>query len=350
MKIGILQEGEYTGSTVEERYHEIIEEMVLADKMGFSVFGSSEQHFEPPKFSIPAPEVLYAAIAMRTERIKLRPMGIVALSWNNPILVAERLAALDILSRGRAELCTARSNNAKTLRMFGVDPSKTRDIWTESMDALEAIFANPEAAEYHGEHWDFPQTSVVPTMVGSRYPAISVAASSVESHGLAAKRGIGAISWENYFGFDYLQECFDAYQKAIPETTAQPGRLNNYLGVYVGTAFCAPTTEEAREVAGEQALEYFRVTLDMYRKIAQNPGYEYMSHIDTMLDKGDDLDWLCESTSSVMIGTPDDYIRRLKDLEARGVDEVLLRIDTFGHKKHMECIELIGREVIPAVS
>ncbi|MFC7766534.1 hypothetical protein [Leucobacter soli] len=65
MKIGLLQEGDLTGTDQATRYHDLVEEVKLADRLGFSTWGTSEQHFSPPRFSVAAPEVLYAAIAPR---------------------------------------------------------------------------------------------------------------------------------------------------------------------------------------------------------------------------------------------------------------------------------------------
>ncbi|WP_197375600.1 LLM class flavin-dependent oxidoreductase [Mycolicibacterium baixiangningiae] len=348
MKWSIIQEADRSSSTNEERYHEVIEEISLADKVGFHAYGTSEQHFFAPKFTVSAPEVLYAAIAMRTERIILRPMIAVPMTWHHPILIAERLAAVDILSRGRVELATGRGNNLNTLKVFGIDPSETRAIYAEAMDALENIFSHPSEAEHHGKYWDFSKTEVIPQLIGARYPKMSMAAASVESHVLAGERGYGVISFENYFGFDFLQECIDAYRKTSAETTVAADKTNEFVGLCVGTAFCASTTEKARELSGPEALDYFQTTLDVYRPMASQPGYAYMDRINTLLDKSDDLDWLCENTSVVMVGTPDDYIRRAEKLEAMGVEEIVLRIDGLPHEHIMESLELIGREVIPA--
>ena len=64
MKVGLLQEGEVLpGRSYAERYHEMIREVALADRMGFHCWGTSEQHFSPPRFTVSAPEVLYAAVA-----------------------------------------------------------------------------------------------------------------------------------------------------------------------------------------------------------------------------------------------------------------------------------------------
>lgn len=352
MKIGLLQEGDSTGTSPQVRYHEIIEEVALADKLGFSTWGTSEQHFNPPGWTVSAPEVLYAAVAMRTERIILRPMSIVLLTWNHPIQIAERYASLDIISKGRAELCLARSNSVETMKIFGVDPSKTREIFAENLEILEKIFTDP-VVEHQGNYWQFPQIQVTPTCVDNKFPKLSSAATSVVSHENMGKSGYGVISFDSYFGWDYTDECLAAYKTGWENRNHASPNQNNTFGVYVATAFCAPTLAEAAEVADEQALAYFDEVIRVNTSLANSPGYEYMGHIENfkaVREGGKASDWLKESTASVMIGTPDDYITRLKDLEARGVDEVLLRIDGFGHDKIMKTIELIGKEVIPSVS
>jgi alkanesulfonate monooxygenase SsuD/methylene tetrahydromethanopterin reductase-like flavin-dependent oxidoreductase (luciferase family) len=349
MRVGLLQEGDLTGTTAAERYHQLIDEVALADRLGFSTWGTSEQHFSPPSFSIAAPEVLYAAIAMRTERITLRTMASVMLKWNHPILVAERLATLDIVSKGRAEVCTARSNNLTTLAAFGVDPSETRDQWEDGMDALmKAMTA--EKLEHDGPIWKIPSVEVVPKPYTKPHPAVSVAASSVQSHSNAGVRGIGSITFDNYFGFDYLQECLDAYRTAFDETDHSSVLApNDYRGLYVATAYCAEDRDDARRVARDIAMEYFKFILNLYIPLSKNPGYTYLDTLEQLIEHQEDLDWLCEYTPSVMIGTPDDFVERIKRVEAMGIDEVLLRIDGVGHDNIKKSLELIGHEVIPAV-
>lgn len=349
MRVGLLQEGDLTGTTAAERYHQLIDEVALADRLGFSTWGTSEQHFSPPSFSIAAPEVLYAAIAMRTERITLRTMASVMLKWNHPILVAERLATLDIVSKGRAEVCTARSNNLTTLAAFGVDPAETREQWEDGMDVLlKAMTA--EKLEHDGPIWQIPSVEVVPKPYTKPHPAVSVAASSVQSHANAGVRGIGSITFDNYFGFDYLQECLDAYRTSFDQTDHSAVLApNDYRGLYVATAYCAEDRDQARAVARDIAMEYFRFILDLYIPLSKNPGYTYLDTLEQLIEHQDDLDWLCEYTPSVMIGTPDDFIERIRRVEEMGVDEVLLRIDGVGHDNIKKSLELIGHEVIPAV-
>jgi alkanesulfonate monooxygenase SsuD/methylene tetrahydromethanopterin reductase-like flavin-dependent oxidoreductase (luciferase family) len=350
MKIGLLQEGEImTGVSVAQRYEEMIAEAALADKLGFYSWGTSEQHFSPPRFTVSAPEVLYAAVARETSRIKLRIMCAVLLKWNHPILVAERISTLDIVSKGRAELATARSNNLTTLEAFGVDPSETRAQWEDSMAALiKALSA--DVLEHDGPIWKIPPREVVPKPLQKPHMPISVAASSVDSHRMAGERGLGVLTFENYFGFDYLQQCIDAYRTGLGLGKSIAPRRTESCGLYVATAFCAETREQATKVARDVALGYFNFILDLYVPLGKRSSYQYLEKgMQTMLDHIGDLEYLLTDTPSVMIGTPDDFITRIKELKQRGIDEVLLRIDGVPHVEIMRSLELIGKAVIPAV-
>lgn len=350
MKIGLLQEGEPApGVSIAQRYEEMIREVTLADGLGFSAWGTSEQHFSPPRFTVAAPEVLYAAIARHTKNIKLRIMCAVLLSWNHPILVAERLATLDIVSGGRAEIGTARSNNLSTLEAFGVDPSMTRAQWEDSLDILVKAMSD-ETLEHHGPIWNIPPRTIVPKPIQAPHPPIFVAASSVDTHRNAGERGIGVLTFENYFGFDYLQECLNAYREGLAAGTQATRRRVEHAGLYVATAFCAPTRKEAIEVTREVALGYFKFILDLYVPLGKRQSYQYLdAKMSRLLAHENDIDFLIRETPSVMIGTPDDFVARIRELKERGVDEVLLRIDGIPHEDIMRSIELIGADVIPNV-
>jgi len=350
MLVGLLQEGEVrAGVSYSQRYHEMVDEVVLADSVGFSTWGTSEQHFSPPRFTVSAPEVLYAGVATLTEQIKLRIMAAVMLRWNHPILVAERLATLDILSNGRAEICTARSNNLYTLEAFGVDPAETTAQWDDGMAVLVKALSQ-DVIEHDGPVWKIPSRPIVPRPVTEPHPPISVAASSVKTHHKAGSLGIGAICFENYFGFDYLQDCIDGYREGLAEGTSLAPQRNDYMGLYVATAFCAETREESERIAREVALGYFQFILDLYIPLGKEQSYNYLDgRIDRLEANAGNLDFLVHETPSVMIGTPDDFIERLRLLEEMGVDEVLMRVDGVAHEDIMRSFELIGHEVIPAV-
>lgn len=170
-------------------------------------------------------------------------------------------------------------------------------------------------------------------------------------HYLAGQRGIGVLTFENYFGFDYLQECIDAYRKGLAEGGCMGRVRNEFLGLYVATAFCAPTQEEAVRIAKDVVLGYFKFILDLYIPLGKRQSYQYLdAKMQRLLDHENDMDYLLTQTPSVMVGTPADFIARIGDLKARGVDEVLLRVDGVAHEEIMKSIDLIGKEVIPHVT
>jgi alkanesulfonate monooxygenase SsuD/methylene tetrahydromethanopterin reductase-like flavin-dependent oxidoreductase (luciferase family) len=349
VRISILQEGEFLpGEGPADRYEQMIEEVALADQLGFHAWGTSEQHFSPPRFAVAAPEVLYAAIARHTSRIKLRVMCEVMLSWNHPILVAERLATLDIVSKGRAELATARSNNMTTLNAFGVKPQDTRAQWEDGMDVLVKAFRD-DFVEHDGPVWKIGRCQIIPRCLQKPHPPISVAATSLETHTNAGQLGIGVLTFESYFGFNYLQQCIDAYRVGLAKGHSMFPRRTELTGIYIATAYCAPTRQDAIDTAGGAAMGYFKFNRFLYSELAKKKGYEYLDpNVKGVLDRGEDpFDFLLHDTPSIMLGTPDFFIERLKLLEKMGIEEVLLRVEGVRHKDIMRSLELIGREVIP---
>ena len=202
------------GLSYSARYHEIIKEAVFAEEMGFDFWGTSEQHFVPSAYAVSAPETLYGAVAALTSRITIRHMSVVMLRYNHPIRIAERVATLDILSKGRLELGTARSNNIEYLKAFGVDPVTTREEYRETVEVVvRALMESP--FEYHGKFYDFGPTSIVPRLHGPKCPPMYVSATSIETHRSSGELGIGSMTHDNWFGWDYMKQCVSAHQEGL---------------------------------------------------------------------------------------------------------------------------------------
>src|SRR5438874_12228844 len=110
-------------------YHEALEQIALADRLGFDTVWAVEHHFLTEFAHSSAPEVFLAAVAQRTKRIRIGH-GVVLLPdrFNHPIRVAERVATLDLLSDGRVEFGTGRSSQFEQAG-FEVDADRSRDMW-----------------------------------------------------------------------------------------------------------------------------------------------------------------------------------------------------------------------------
>src|SRR5207249_6729393 len=111
--------------------HEALEQIELADRLGFDTVWAVEHHFLQEFAHCSAPEVFLAAAAQRTKRIRIGH-GVVLLPhrFNHPIRIAERVAALDIVSAGRVEFGTGRSSQYEQAG-FEVDTEQSRDMWQE---------------------------------------------------------------------------------------------------------------------------------------------------------------------------------------------------------------------------
>lgn len=346
----VTEAGLVKGQPYSTRLHEVVAEAVFAERMGFDVFGVSEQHFVKTAYTVSAPEVLLGAVAQATSSIKLRHMSVVALKFNHAIRIAERLATLDILSKGRLEVGTARSNNITYLNTFGVDPKNTRAEWRETVEvAIRALMESP--LEFHGNYYDIDPIEVNPKLYGSACPPLYVSATSVETHRLAGQLGLGAMTFDNWFGWDYVKECYAEYDKGLAEVKPigglyEPTRSRSMLAF---PAHCAATREQAFAEARTVAEGILTVVTQQYLELAKGGGgdYAYLNQMKQLQAHLTDIEYVMQMSPGIMIGTPDDCIERLKQYQVLGTDEVICRIDGMGHQANMRSLEMFGKHVIP---
>jgi probable LLM family oxidoreductase len=112
----------------------VVAQGILADQVGVDVFGVGEHH--RPDYAVSAPEIVLAAIASRTERIKLTS-AVTVLSSDDPIRVYQRFATLDAISNGRAEVSLGRGSFTESFPLFGFDLADYDRLFEEKL----ALFA-----------------------------------------------------------------------------------------------------------------------------------------------------------------------------------------------------------------
>jgi alkanesulfonate monooxygenase SsuD/methylene tetrahydromethanopterin reductase-like flavin-dependent oxidoreductase (luciferase family) len=350
MRIGLVQDGALTpGVSPERRMDEMIEEAVLAEEMGFNFYGLAEVHFSEV-LTMSSPEVLLGAIAARTERIRLRTVSTPLLAFNHPIRVAERIATLDLVSHGRMELGTARSNQAHTIEAFGIPVEETRKQYTDSIEIIVKALSQ-ESFEHDGPVWKIPERSLFPKPVQSPHPPVFASATSSQTHKFAGEQGLGIMSGNSLpGGWDFVQECLDLYRSSWTDA-AERGRLtNSTFSSLALRAHCAETSERALEEAGDAAFEMVDLVMSWFSKLAkQSDDYSYMARIEEMEEHRRDLPFMVERAPYLSIGDPDFFVERIERMEEMGIDEFILEIDGLGHDRHVNAIELIGREVIPRI-
>jgi probable LLM family oxidoreductase len=122
-----------SGVSPEQRMKDLLEEAVLADQLGLDVFAVGEHH--RPDFLISSPAIALAAIAVKTERIRLSS-AVTVLSSDDPVRVFQQFAEVDLLSGGRAEIMAGRGSFTESFPLFGYDLDDYDELYAEKLDLL----------------------------------------------------------------------------------------------------------------------------------------------------------------------------------------------------------------------
>ena len=226
MRFGIFYEHQmprpWAEDAEETLFKNALEQVELADKVGVDYVWEVEHHFLEEYSHSSAPEVFLAAASQRTQNIRLGH-GIVQIppGFNHPARVAERIATLDLISGGRVEFGTGESSSQAELGAFGVDRESKRAQWEEGVDAITRMFVEQPFGGYDGEFISMPPRTVVPKPKQKPHPPLWVACSRRETILLAARKGIGALTFA-FIEPDQAKEWVDEYYRLIESDECVP--------------------------------------------------------------------------------------------------------------------------------
>ena len=125
----------------DEVLRDVVEQAVVADQAGVDFIGLGEHH--RPDFAISAPEIVLAAIAGRTQRIKLGT-AVTVLSTDDPVRAFQRFSTLNAVSGGRAEAILGRGSFTESYPLFGFDMADYDKLFEERLDLFAALVRDPE--------------------------------------------------------------------------------------------------------------------------------------------------------------------------------------------------------------
>ena len=157
---------------------EALEQVELADRLGFDVVWEVEHHFLEEYSHSSAPEVFLGACSQRTKDIRLGH-GIIqtAPGYNHPARTAERVATLDLISGGRVEFGSGESGSEAELGGFLVDPATKRDAWLEGLEVALRCMTETPFTGVDGRFVQMPPRNVVPKPMQRPHPPLWVACS-----------------------------------------------------------------------------------------------------------------------------------------------------------------------------
>src|SRR5256714_10854628 len=137
-----------SGVSPEQRMRDLLEEAELADQLGLDVFAIGEHH--RPDFLVSSPATVLAAIAARTERIRLSS-AVTVLSSDDPVRVFQQFAHVDQISGGRAEIMAGRGSFIESFPLFGYELDDYDELFEEKLELLLPI-RDSERVTWHGKH------------------------------------------------------------------------------------------------------------------------------------------------------------------------------------------------------
>ncbi len=348
MKFGIFYEHQlprpWKEGDEERLFHEALDQVELADRLGIDYAWEVEHHFLEEYSHSSAPEVFLAACSQRTRQIRLGH-GIVLMppGYNAPARIAERIASLDLVSRGRVEFGTGESSSLAELAGFGVPVTEKRDQWREAIEQVANMMVMDPYPGFEGKYFSMPCRNVIPKPVQKPHPPIWVACSNRDTIHLAARLGIGALTFA-FVDPKEARKWVGEYYDIIKNECVPIGHAVNANIAMVTGFSCHPDEAEAKR-RGEDGFRFFGYALaHHYIFGTHKPG-----RTDIWKRFEEARPSLPEAGGNRGIGTPAQLREHLESFEGAGVDQVIF-IQQGGMNRHehiCESLELGAAEVMP---
>ncbi len=306
----------------------VVEEGVLADRVGVDFFGVGEHHRDD--FAVSSPEVVLAAIAARTERIRLGS-AVTVLSSDDPVRVYERFATLDGISNGRAEVIVGRGSFTESFPLFGFDLSQYEVLFEEKLNLFAALL-DEQPVTWQGETRPaLIEQDVFPKTASGRIRTWVGVGGSPESVVRAARYGLPLTLAIIGGAPARFAPYADLYRRAL----AQFGEETQPIGVH-SPGHLADTDEQAIE----EFWPHYKVMVD---RIGRERGWAPMGrdHYDEEVRSG-----------SLYVGSPETVAERIAEtVQTLGAERFDLKYSagTLPHEVMMRSIELYGTRVMPLV-
>ena len=370
MKFSIIYEAQMVDtSRANEQavFHQIVDQAKYAEKMGFDCIWCVEHTALTQYAHMSAPETVLAFIAGATDRIHVGH-GVVCLppAMNHPVKVAERIATLDILSKGRLHFGVGKGGTEQEAGTFGYSLDELQPMIDESMYLIPKIMVQDEI-EHDGTYVKIPKRPIHPSPYQDPHPPMYMACTREHTLVAAGERGIGALVL-GFSGPDEIAKKNAIYREAYRNRKAEDQvgfRPTEHLA-----ALCAATVLEDREQArkiGLRGQRFFAESIAYWYQGGPLPTIDEDLSADEQAailekEKEQTVAYLSEEAIPVgdehlsnynvaqdAYGTPEDCIRYVQRLIDAGADEILFLFQMGGipHDVIMETIRNIGEKVIP---
>ncbi|HWA64169.1 MAG TPA: LLM class flavin-dependent oxidoreductase [Caulobacteraceae bacterium] len=357
MRFGIFYEHQlpkpWNPGDEERLFHEALEQVVLADRLGYDYAWEVEHHFLEEYSHSSAPEVFLSACAALTKRIRLgHGIRQVIANYNHPARTAEGLATLDIISRGRVEFGIGEGATRLELGGFHIPAREKRAMALEAGEQIANMMAMDPYPGYEGKSFSFPCRNVLPKPVQKPHPPMWMACTNRDTIKVAASIGVGALAF-SFLDPEEARTWAGIYYDIIKSDQCRPiGHTVNANLAMVSNFSVHPDRDEAIR-RGQEGFEFFSYAINALVAHDVRPGRSTLFEDFQKSRAASDDEIIAARKASGRnangIGTPEDIRQHIAAFQEAGVDQVIF-LQQAGRNRHehiCESLELFAAEVMP---
>jgi alkanesulfonate monooxygenase SsuD/methylene tetrahydromethanopterin reductase-like flavin-dependent oxidoreductase (luciferase family) len=322
--------------------------------MDFDTVWCVEHHFRENQSHMPSNEVVLGALSQITKRIKLGfGVTLTPHEFIHPARVAEKVATVDLLSKGRVQWGIGRST-AMEQTTFKVDRPRSKEKMRAAARTIVGMWEQ-QYYEEHSEFLDFPKRMVTPKPYQYPHPPCWMAANAEEGARIAGGDGCGLLCFSILQPLRKLKPVIDAYREEQKNAKQLTSVHTNKVGIYT-LVHCAESRDHFEQNRlWDSMWWWYNGLVDFYKKweLANMTEAEiaeiYPRQQEFSVGRFQLKDFA--EDDMVIVGTPDECLEKFIRYEEAGVDQVLCYVN-FGYLPHeavMRSIELLGTHVIPAL-
>ena len=333
-------------------FQEALEQVVLADQLGFDYAWEVEHHFLDEYSHSSAPEVFLACAAGRTERIRLgHGIRQVIPNYNHPARTAEGIATLDLVSNGRVDFGIGEGATRLELGGFGIPAKEKRAMSLEAAEQIANMMMLDPYPGFEGKYFSMPCRNVLPKPLQVPHPPMWIACTNRDTIRVAARHGLGALAF-SFVDPEEAKSWSDIYYDIIRSDECVPigHAVNANIAMVSNFSLHHDRAEAIRR--GHEGFEFFNYALRALVTHDTVPGRTQLWKEFQEL-RGNRTEEVIEASkhsgyNATGIGTPDDMRSHLTDFQNAGVDQIIF-MQQSGRNRHdhiCESLELFADEVM----
>lgn len=333
-------------------FHQALEQVVLADRLGYDYAWEVEHHFLEEYSHSSAPEVFLAACAALTKTIRVgHGIRQVIPNYNHPARTAEGLATLDIISNGRLDFGIGEGATRLELGGFGIPAKEKRALALEAGEQIANMMVMAPYPGYEGHGFSFPCRNVVPKPVQKPHPPMWMACTNRDTIKVAASKGLGALAF-SFVDPEEARNWAEIYYGIIKSEECVPIGHSVNANIAMVSNFSVHHDRAEAIRRGQEGFEFFSYAVNALVAHDALPGRSTL-FADFQKARAKSDEEIIAATEAAArnangIGTPADIRDHIRAFRDAGVDQVIF-LQQAGRNRHEHIcasLELFAAEVM----